>query len=387
MGLVLRRANWAAVGALGMGMAMAAGQQGSAGPRSASAAETQQALALEQQGQWKDAETAWRRVIEENPRNAAACGQLGIVLAHEQDYPGAEAAYRQALRLDPGLRGLQLDLGLALFKQGKLEEAIAPLKAASRAAPAEAQPRILLGMSYYGLAKFADAVPYLQFAVKKAPQNEGLRGVLAQACLYAKQYECVLEQYKVIVTANPNSAQADMLAGEADDGLNRPLDAIAEFEAAEKAAPQQPDVHFGLGYLLWKQHKYAQAAQEFELEIENDSNQAQALAYLGDTEMKLEETAQAEAALERAVKLPDAVRLAWVDLGIVLAGEGRNDEAAADFEHAIQMDPKQVDAHWRLARLLLAEGKRPEAQAEFAKAAALHAKQDESLVQQMTPGK
>jgi Tfp pilus assembly protein PilF len=79
--------------------------------------------------------------------------------------------------------------------------------------------------------------------------------------------------------------------------------------------------------------------------------------------------------------------MAWVDLGIVLADQGKNDAAAEDFQRAIAMDPKQVEAHWRLARLYKAEGKDDEARAEFAKAAALHAQQDESLVQQMTPAK
>jgi hypothetical protein len=51
------------------------------------------------------------------------------------------------------------------------------------------------------------------------------------------------------------------------------------------------------------------------------------------------------------------------------------------------MDPNQVEGHWRLARLYKAEGKTAEAQAEFAKSSALHEKQDQSLVQQMTPEK
>jgi tetratricopeptide (TPR) repeat protein len=352
---------------LGAGVFLIAAQTGA--PDSPAA---RQALALEQQGQWKDAEAAWRQALAANPRDAAANGHLGIV---------------RALELDPRMTGLQLNLGLALFKQAKLKDAVAPLKAAVAAAPRDAQPRILLAMSYFGSAQYSEAVPYLKYAVEQSPQNEELRGVLAQACLYAKQFACTLEQYKQIVTANPDSAQAHMLAGEAEDGLHHTPEAIAEFQAAEKVAPHEPNVHFGLGYLLWTQHKYQDAAQEFQAELEGDPSHAQALAYLGDTEIKLEQTAQAQATLEKAVGLPGATRLAWLDLGIVLADEGRNDEAEADFKHVIQMDPNQVEGHWRLARLYKAEGKTADAQAEFAKSSALHEKQDQSLVQQMTPEK
>jgi tetratricopeptide (TPR) repeat protein len=156
-------------------------------------------------------------------------------------------------------------------------------------------------------------------------------------------------------------------------------------EAAEKVAPTEPNVHFGLGYLLWKEHRYQEAEPEFKAEIENEPVHAQALAYLGDTEIKLEHAAEAEADLRRAVHQAGAIPLAWLDLGIVLAGEGKNDEAAADFEQAIAMDPSGVDAHWRLARLYQAMGKTDAARAEVAKARALHEKEDKSLVQRMTP--
>jgi len=52
-------------------------------------AATQQALALEQQGAWEEAEAAWRQVIEQNPRDATATAHLGLVLARETDYAGA----------------------------------------------------------------------------------------------------------------------------------------------------------------------------------------------------------------------------------------------------------------------------------------------------------
>jgi tetratricopeptide (TPR) repeat protein len=341
------------------------------------------APALDRDGRYAEAAQAWQAMTEKDPRNAVAFASLGLDLAREGQYADAVTAYRRALALQPHMHGLELDLGLALFKEGKLEEATGPLKAAAAADPQSAQARILLGMSYYGTARYGEAVPYLRSAVEKAPENQELRAVLAQACLYAKQYNCTLEQYKLILAANPDSAQAHMLAGEALDGMNHTVEAIGEFEAAEKAGPREPNVHFGLGYLEWKEHRYPEAEAEFRLELENDPHHSQALGYLGDTEMKLGQKAEAD--LRLAVAEPGAIPLAWLDLGIVLAAEGKRDEAAADFEQAIRMDPKGVDAHWRLARLLQSEGKTAEARVEFAKAAALHEQEDKSLVEKMTP--
>lgn len=349
--------------------------------------DAQRAVELEQEGLWEDAAAAWHQVIAANPRDAAAIASLGLVLSHEEKYSEAAEAYRRALKLNPKLPGVELNLGLAEFKQSHLREAIPPFQAALREQPSNLQARTLLGMTYYGTGQFAQAVPLLQYAVTRSPQNAELRGVLAQACLHARQFNCTLEQYKAILNANPNSAQAHILAAEADDGLNRTDDAVAEFEAAIKVAPQEPNVHFGLGYLLWKQHKYPEAEKEFTQELANEPNHAQAAAYLGDTQLKLGRNADAEGTLEKAVQMPGAPRLAWVDLGTVLADEHKNDAAATALDHAIQMDPNQVDAHWRLARLYQSEGRGEQARAEFAKASALHQKEDQSLVQQMTPQK
>ncbi|MGA8529515.1 MAG: tetratricopeptide repeat protein [Acidobacteriaceae bacterium] len=343
-----------------------------------------QAEALAQQGRLEESAQAWEAVVVAHPRDARALANLGLVRAREGQYAQAAEAYRKALAIQK-MPGVELDLGLAEFKQGHLKEAIAPFEAALREQPGSLQARTLLGMTYYGTAQYAEAIPYLRAAVEKSPDNEELHGVLAQSCLYAKQYQCTLEAYRQILTLNPNSAQAHMLAGEAWDGMHEPERATAEFEAAEKVAPNEPNVHFGLGYLYWKQHRYADAEREFELELKNEPDYEQALAYLGDAEMRLEKTAAAEATLEKAVQVPAAIRLAWLDLGIVLAGEGKNEAAVADMRRAIAMDPGEVDAHWRLARLYQAMGQKEEARSEFAKAASLHQKADESLVQKMTP--
>ena len=68
--------------------------------------------------------------------------------------------------------------------------------------------------------------------------------------------------------------------------MGKTPEAIAEFQAALKVAPQEPNVHFGLGYLYWKSHQYDEAKSEFESELLIDPNHPQALAYLGDIEMK-----------------------------------------------------------------------------------------------------
>ena len=170
-----------------------------------------EAMSLEQHGKLAEAVKVWQAVIKHNPRDAAAFASLGVDYSKLQKYPEAAAAYRKALALDPRLPGIQLNLGLAEFKQGHFEAAIAPFAAALAAQPDNLQARGLLGMSYYGAGRFAEASKHLELAAKAEPDNLQLRQVLAQSCLWAKKYECALEEFRQIQLRDPGSAAAHVL--------------------------------------------------------------------------------------------------------------------------------------------------------------------------------
>ena len=333
------------------------------------------------------AEQAWQRVIATTPDNAEANAHLGLVYALEGNYQQAIPSYRKAVALDPTLPGLQMNLGLALFKTAQLADAVALLQAAATQTPEDPRPKLLLGMALYGTAQYAAAVPFLRTGLQLTPDNLQLRLTLAQSCLWARDYTCALEQDQLILKADPNSAQADMIAGEALDAKGDVPAAIAQFRAAEAIAPDTPDLHFGLGYLLWKQAQFDEAEREFQAELKLDPNHTQALTYLGDLATKKNDWPAARIALAHAAAQPNAVRLTWLDLGLVDTHDKRNPEAEADFNRAVAMAPEDPDAHYRLARLLQSAGKTGEAQAELAKVRQLHKAKDEVLVQQITPMK
>ena len=345
----------------------------------AQTADSTQALQLETAGQYAQAEQAWQSLTVSSPGSAEAWAHLGLVRALRSEYAQAVPAYRKALALQPNFPGLEIDLALALFKQNEFAAAIPALLAAKQETASDSRPNLLLGMSYYATAQYSEAIPYLRIAVGLYRQNSGLRLALAQSCLWTEQYSCVLDQYKEILQLDPNSAQADMLAGEAEDGMNNPDGAIAQFRAAEQASPTTPNVHFGLGYLLWKQQQLPQAEQEFKQELAIDPNHEQALAYLGDVELKNDENAAAEQDLRRALQQKDAVALAYLDMGILESAQNQDQKAEADLKHAIALAPNDVTAHWRLARLYQHMGRQADANAESAKVSQLHRSKDEKL--------
>ena len=347
------------------------------------------ALALEQQGENAEAETEWTAVLKAHPADSEAYAHLGLLEARQEHYKQAIVFYRKALIGAPHMRSLHLNLGLALFKAGELKPAIMEfgplLKSAPPNSPEVDRLDVLLGMAYYGLQDYARAVPYLKAAAARDPQNLELRLTLAHSCLWSKQYQCVLDTYHEILLQNAESAEADMLAGEALDSLKDPAGAIKQFRAAVQSNPKEPDVHFGLGYLLWTQRQYPEAATELQAELVNDPNHAMALTYLGDAELQLNNPESARPLLEKAIRINPSVELAHLDLGVLLSDAGHDGEGLRELQIAARLAPGDTDVHWRLGRLYRKMGRMQEAKLEFSKANSLHKAENDAVIQKMSP--
>lgn len=347
----------------------------------------QTALTLEQEGKTAEAEGAWRAVLKTHPSNPEPYAHLGLLEARQEHYKEAVSYYRKAMSLGPAVPALHLNLGLALFKEGELKPAIIEfkplLKRAPTASPQAQQLTILLGMAHYGLGEYAEAAPYLKTATANDAQNLQLRLALAHSYLWSKQYQKVLDVYHEILVLAPDSAEADMLAGEAQDELKDHAGAIEQFRAAVKANPKQPEAHFGLGYLLWGARQYPEAVKEFQAELANNPDHIQAMAYQADAEMQMSQPDVAIPLMEKVEKRAPKLVLAHLDLGILYTDAGRQDDALRELTEAARLTPQDVDVHWRLARLYRAMGKKDEAIAEFAKAKGITRAADNAVFDKM----
>ncbi|MGA2806829.1 MAG: tetratricopeptide repeat protein [Terracidiphilus sp.] len=348
----------------------------------------QAAFSLEQQGKLAEAEAAWRALAQAHPSNPEPFAHLGLLEARQEHYTEAIAFYRKAMALDPLMPRLRFNLGLAYFKDGEYKEALQqfnPLLKADAPDSDEAHRlAVLVGMSHFGLGEYAAAAPFLKQAADADAANLPLLLTLAHSCLLSKQYQCVLDAFHRIVALNPDSAEAHVLAGEALDEMKDPVGAIRELRAAVAANPKEPNVHFGLGYLLWTQGQTQEAAQQFQAELDNDPEHAQAMLYLADSQIQLNRLEDARLLLERVVKINPANAMGHLDLGIVYTEAGRNEDALRELKQAAALKPDDVSAHYRLGRLYRAMGKTAEAKVEFDKSKSLNKAADEGLIKVMS---
>ncbi len=313
------------------------------------------------------------------PADINPLAQRGIALSHAGQYGGAAECYRKVLAIDPKIPQIQLNLGLAEFKQGRFDKAIEPFRAVLALEPKNRQAETLLGMSCYGARKFQEASEGLAAALDADPANAQLHFYLAQSLLWSKQYDKAMKQFEWLERNQPDSPGTHVLMAEALDGLSRPDDAIAELKQAAEKSPSEPGLHFAMGYIHWAHHQDDDAEREFRIELAHDPASARSMAWLGDVAIRRNDAKTALPLLEKAVKLEPGIRIAHLDLGIVLSDTPQRDRAVRELREAIRLDPSQPDAHYRLARVYKSLGRTADANAEFAAVRQLHEKKEDTV--------
>ena len=106
-------------------------------------------IALEENpGTQNEAMLVYAKVLEMEPKHAAAHINLGTLYYNRQDYALAEKHYRSAIEIDPRYALAYFDLGNVLDETGRVQEAIDTYKTAIQLAPTYADAHYNLALAY-----------------------------------------------------------------------------------------------------------------------------------------------------------------------------------------------------------------------------------------------
>lgn len=284
--------------------------------------------------------------------------------ARQKDYAQALTHFHEAEKWDDSTPGLMRNTGLAALKLGDNHEAARALRIASEKDPQDQLSHAMLGMALFSTHEFSDAAKAFNGignAVYRDPRmayawafslvrsNDPQKAVevlnkLAAAelppdmlvgvgDLYSQtgDYEDALRAFRKALAQDALTPRAHYYAGVALIRLDRPNDAIPEFEAELKNLPDDPDVQYHLAYVLLQ-----------------TSRKEEAVAMLQKLTAAHPEHAQAQ-----------------YQLGKVLLDDGENQPAIEHLEAAARLDPNEDYIHYQLQSAYRKAGRTAEADNEL----------------------
>ncbi|MGP0020394.1 MAG: tetratricopeptide repeat protein [Candidatus Sulfotelmatobacter sp.] len=265
-------------------------------------------------------------------------------LIDKHDYAEAEPLLRKVVGDDPANYVAWFELGFVENGLGKIDDSIAAYRKSVAAKPDVFESNLNLGLQ---LAKSAqpDAEQYLRAATQLKPTSHVAEG----------QERAWLSLAHVLESTKPEEA-------------------LVAYRQAATLHPKDAEPHLAAGLLLEKQQRLSDAENEFKQALALDPS-SDAVTGLANIYMRTGRLAEAEAELRKLVGAhPEPADTHQADphqadpriqLGRVLAAEGKNDDAIAELQAAVKLVPADVSLQRDLADLYMISKKYDQAEAAY----------------------
>jgi tetratricopeptide (TPR) repeat protein/DNA-binding winged helix-turn-helix (wHTH) protein len=320
---------------------------------------------------------AFREIINKYPTDTESYRRLGRLLTGEEQFDEAIQVLRQGLTIDPEDKNIHNALGGTLSLLGRHDEAIAAHQRYVALAPAEPNAYDSLGASYQWAGDYQSAIANYNRALELDPNFEIALVHLANNRAWLGQYDEAINLYRRYIEIAPS-----------DSERARGFDCIAQvylkkrdFTSAEKAVKEvlkyKKDAVWQSFFVASESGDAARAGRLEKLvfaQMLNGSdrgaraNQRFELYLRGYIALRKGQEQEAIANFKETVKrkppswniepLEDCLANAYLQLG-------RFDEAIAEYERIIQLNPNYPLAHFHLAQALERKGQITEARENY----------------------
>jgi tetratricopeptide (TPR) repeat protein len=312
---------------------------------------------------------------------------LGLIFAGHEVFDRAIPLFEAALALDPNNEVAILNLALAEKNQGKTNVAIDRLRMAMADRPSAALSNALAGLEEES-GQYVQAVASYQRAVELDPGNEQYYFDLGVEYLTHFTFGPAAEVYRVGTQKFPDSSRQFLGLGFSHYAVREYREAADAFTKALEIDPDSPSA-----FRAWKSILDSLPPNDWGPLLPRLDKLAKAhpqsaeLAFCHGAALFRSEVAkgsaavfdQAQALLEKAVRLHPNFPPAHLELGALYAAEKQPRKAVDEYLEVIREDDKSEVPHYRLGQLYREMNKLDLAAAELGRYQELYRARQEQL--------
>lgn len=315
---------------------------------------------------------------------------IGNALAFQDDWESALREYLEAVQTDTQLAEAHYNLGVSFAAIGQIDRAIAAFKETLEHNPSLYEAHFALGRCYQRIDDAGRAYIHYNSACNARPQAAEPRyymGLMHQSHgAHELAQRCFAEALRVeptFVTPDPDPDNALVTRSEEEVAqwyyrLSQALKQQQYEEEAERIyrallqwRPQEYGARYLLGNLLARQRRFDEALDEYNQVPPQHRSFVDARLRMSTVLRLQKKTKQAYDLLFECAKLNPGNGQLFLNMGKLLYDMGLNVQAARAFERAVQLLPRDPQAHYLLGFMYTVLGRESWALAAWRKAVEL----------------
>ncbi|KAK9837165.1 hypothetical protein WJX81_007626 [Elliptochloris bilobata] len=300
------------------------------------------------QGRFEAAVSDYSAAIRCNPRHCRAYYNRAFANDRLGQFDLAVGDYSKALQLDDRNATAYHNRGALLERLGRAEEALSDYTRAIQNDGGAALSLNARGLLLERLGKLAEAATDFDAAVSLEPTSAAFvrnRGLCHRAC---GEMEAAIACFTRALQLAPNDSATLASRGYAYRKLREFGRAAADYERALATGnPRAPQLHINRAYCLAKVGRYSEALQSYNVVLQADPTNTNALHNRGISYDKLGRFGEAVEDFTAVLRLstdPKQRANAYFNRGSAWDHLGEFERALVDFQDALELDPQCLTA-------------------------------------------
>ena len=306
-----------------------------------------------------DAQAETDLLQSKQPDNPLVHLAVANLLAAQANLPGALQEAQKAVALAPDRSPSYVQLALLQLRANQSDGAEASFKKAIELDPKETNARLALGTLYVSRNRMAEAERQFRQAVESDPGNPDPRADMARLYLaQGKKDEAEAFLKKARLDFPTNSVGYRML-GDFYFATGDLAKAATEYDQLNRDHPGDWQVKKNYTQLLILTNRLDEGRKADDEILKAYPNDSDALIFRGQIQVRQGDAKGAITTLQTVIKNDPDNPTAHYHLGVAYGQLGHAEQARAEWERALQLNPNLTDAIRALATLALRQGDMP----------------------------
>jgi len=288
-----------------------------------------------------------RKAVDLLPAQSRPRFLLGVAQERSGDLKSAAESYEAALRLDPADSETALHLGGLYLNQNRPADAEKSFRAALQADSSQPDAQLGLAESLDAQNKPEAASAY-QAYLKTKPEDASVRARYIHFLINRQEYDAALAELEQQQAGKPPSLELLKLRADVQIGQKKWNDAVVTLKQALTLAPQDAQLHGGLGRIYLQQRDFPAAERELKAALQIDPNRLDSWKDLGTNYYLAGNYPAALAALDVVAKAETPGPGVWFVRALCYDNLKQPQPALAAYEKFLDLDGnKNPDQVWQ----------------------------------------